>query len=162
MYIRPSTLEKANLYKATSLPARSFQSGLGRVPPHKRPLMLPSNQVPRRPADGEGSQRRLPGGDDTELSLRDRIQVGSMKAGSTRKRKGSNMDTSRSGLPGGEGPVWRGQVCIRHLWDTLHHPDVEMLTSTDREHRGKCRRPLPLPNCLTTCTLGLQAATTKE
>lgn len=70
--------------------------------------MLLSNQVPRRPADGEGSQRRLPGGDDTELSLRDRIQVGSMKAGSTREEEGRQYGQKQVGSARWGGPSLEG------------------------------------------------------
>lgn len=54
-----------------------------------------------------------------ELSLRERIQVGGVKAGSTGKRKAGNRYRSRMRVPGGEGPVCGRRVCVGCLWVEL-------------------------------------------
>lgn len=51
----------------------------------------------RRWADGESSERRLPGGGDTKFSIRDRIQVGSMKAGSMGEEGGREATGKEAG-----------------------------------------------------------------
>lgn len=61
-----------------------------------------------------------------KLSLRDRIQEGSVKAGSTGKREGGNRYRSRTGLPGGERPSLEGKgfvldICGRNLILMLRH-----------------------------------------
>lgn len=75
-----------------------------------------------------------------------------------RGREATGTESARS--VGGEGPVWRGRVCVGHLWDILD-PDVETLTCTERERRGKRRRTLLLLNCLITCSSRLQSVTTE-
>lgn len=54
-----------------------------------------------------------------ELSLRERIQGGGVKAGSAGKRKAGNRYGSRMRVPGGEGPVCGTRVCVSCLWDEL-------------------------------------------
>lgn len=121
--------------------ASSLASRLEGHPHTKRPLMLPSNKVPQEAADGEVRAIR---GDFLEeampkLSLRERIQVGSVKAGSTGKRKGGNRYRSRMRVPGGKGSACSRRVCVGHLWARLD-PEGKTLTCPDREHRGKLRR----------------------
>lgn len=100
---------KANAYKATSLPSRNSQSR-GLLPPHKGTTEASEHlSATGRQAEGEGSQRRLPGGGNTHLSLRGRVQVGSVQAGSMGKRKGGSRYRNRMGLPGGEQPRLAGK-----------------------------------------------------
>lgn len=73
-----------------------------------------------------------------ELSLRDRIEAGSVKAGSMGKRKGGNNHRSRMGVPSEEQPSLGKGLC----WTLVSYtcPDAETVTCAKREHKGKLRR----------------------
>lgn len=78
-----------------------------------------------------------------------------------REEEGRQQVQNQMGLLGGEGLVWRGRVCVGHLWDLLD-PDIQTLTCKERECRGKRRRALLLLNCLITCSSRLQSVTAER
>lgn len=95
-----------------------------------------------------------------KLSLRDRIQVGSVKRQAAWGRERGATDTEIGCMCRGRGPAWRGRVCVG---DTCGiHVMLKWRHRRAEKHNGKLRRLFLLPNFLTSSTSNQQAATIKE
>lgn len=99
---------------------------------------------PQAQPQGQDSGRQREGRQHRGREVRQQVQNQDGSAGQGRAQSG------------------REGFMLGPLWDILD-PDIATLAcTTEREQRGKCRKTLLLPNCLTACPSSLQAVTAEE